>query len=294
MRGSGQPGDALATGPPPITPVINPALPGEGVWAATGPLVNGSPPVLVTTFRPDPLYPQMTAGVAWMDQTRTRLGFYPGRYEPVGNGPRGPMEVPIALRSGLLATFNSGFRIEDGKGGVYANGISWSPLQRGMATVVGLADGRVDVRSWSGGPRPGSEVSFARQNLPLIVDGGRPNPNLSDGPEWGATLGNAIRVWRSGLGVDRRGNLIYAAADQQTVGSLAAILVHAGAVRAMELDINYQWVSFISYAQSGGRDPSKLLFGIDHGGARYLVPDDRDFFAVFAQGQETPLSPPAG
>jgi len=72
-------------------------------------------------------------------------------------------------------------------------------------------------------------LAFARQNLPLIVSGGKPNPNLSDGPQWGATLGNAIRVWRSGIGVDALGNLIYAAADNQTVGSLAQILIRAGA-----------------------------------------------------------------
>ncbi len=268
--------------PPRIPPVIRPALPGEGVWHATGPAVGGAPPVLVSTFRPDPSYPRMVAGVAWIDATRTRLALYPGRYEPPGAGPRGPMEVPPNLRGRLLATFNSGFRLEDGKGGFAAGGTVWSPLLPGMGTLVGYADGRVDVGSWSGGPRPAPGIVFARQNLPLIVMGGRLNPNLSDGPEWGATLGNAVRVWRSGLGVDRRGNLIYAAADQQTVGSLAQILRHAGAVRAMELDINYEWVSFISYGQRAGRLPTKLLFGIDHGGTRYLVPDDRDFFAVLA------------
>src|SRR6202035_2943023 len=101
------------------------------------------------------------------------------------------------------------------------------------------------------GADPARSGESARQTLPLIVEGGRPNPNLSDGPQWGATLGNAIRVWRSGLGVDAQGNLIYAAANYQTVASLAKILIHAGAVRAMELDINSYWVSFISYRFPG-------------------------------------------
>ena len=124
-------------------------------------------------------------------------------------------------------------------------------------------------------------MQFARQNLPLIVSGGRPNPNLSDGPEWGATLGNAIRVWRSGIGVDANGNLIYVAADNQTVGSLAQILIRAGAVRAMELDINSYWVTFISYARPFAGQPSSLLPSMTRGPYRYLSPDDRDFFAVF-------------
>ena len=132
----------------------------------------------------------------------------------------------------------------------------------------------------AGGLQVPAGVDFARQNLPLIVEGGRPNPNLSDGPEWGATLGNAVRVWRSGLGIDRSGDLIYAAANDQTVGSLAAILIRAGAVRAMELDINSYWVTFNMYGEPGAGRPVALLPGMSRPVTRYLTPDDRDFFAV--------------
>jgi hypothetical protein len=139
------------------------------------------------------------------------------------------------------------------------------------------------VVEWNHGSTAPSNVVFARQNLPLIVNYGRPNPNLNNGIEWGATLGNAILVWRSGIGVDRRGNLIYAAGDNQTVGSLAATLVHAGAVRAMELDINSYWVSFIDYGQPGARAATNLLPSMTRSSQRYLEPDDRDFFAVYAR-----------
>ena len=268
--------------PPQIAPAISPALPGEGVWHGTGPLVRGAPPVLVSTFRPDPNYPQLVAGVAWIDSSRAWLQLYPGRYEPPGAG--NPLaEVPPALRAGLLATFNSGFKLEDSGGGFVAFGRVYAPLKDGLATLVRTRDGTVDVRSWSGGPSPGPGVEFARQNLPLIVDHGQLNPNLNDGPEWGATLGNAVRVWRSGIGVDARGNLIYAAADIQTATSLAQILQRAGAVRAMELDINYEWVTFNYYASSGAVGPSKLLSGMSRDQTRYLSPDDRDFFAVYAR-----------
>jgi len=125
-------------------------------------------------------------------------------------------------------------------------------------------------------------VSFARQNLPLIVDEGRASPNLDNG-EWGATVGNAILVWRSGVGVDSRGNLIYAAGENQTVRSLAETLIHAGAVRAMEFDINSYWVSFITYGAPGAREPTNLLAGMNRSASRYLEPDDRDFFAVYAR-----------
>ncbi len=47
--------------PAPIAPVFATPLPGEGVWKRTGPSVQGKPPVLVTTYRPDPAYPQIVA-----------------------------------------------------------------------------------------------------------------------------------------------------------------------------------------------------------------------------------------
>lgn len=268
--------------PPPIRPVIMPALPGEGVWKGTGPLVRGAPAVLVTTLRPDPNYPQMVAGVAFIDSSRAWLQLYPGRYEPPNSG-NALAEVPPQLRAGLLATFNSGFKLEDSGGGFVAFGHVYAPLRDGLATFVRLRDGSADVRSWSGGPRPGTQVEFARQNLPLIVSGGRLNHNLSDGPQWGATLGNAVRVWRSGVGVDVRGNIIYAGADDQTATSLAQLLQRAGAVRAMELDINSEWVTFNFYGASGAAGPHKLLPGMTRDAARYLSPDDRDFFAVYAR-----------
>jgi hypothetical protein len=267
-----------------IAPVIHPALRGEGVWRATLAHGGARPPVLITSFRPDPNYPELVAGVAWIDHTQTSTWLYPGRLEPsVPLASRGPMEVPPHARSRLVATFNSGFKLSDSGGGYADGGHTYAPLKRGLATFVRRRDGRVNIEAWTSGPDAPRNLIYARQNLPLIVNGGRPNPNLSDGPEWGATLGNAIRVWRSAVGIDRRGNLIYAAANDQTVGSLAAIMIHAGAVRAMELDINTYWVSFITYRNRGAGDPANLLPEMDRSPSRYLSPDDRDFFAVYAR-----------
>jgi phosphodiester glycosidase len=275
-------GAAAGYEPAAIAPVISPALRGEGQWHGTGPLVRGAPPVLVTTFRPDPNYPQMVAGVAWIDSARAWLQLYPGRYEPPNSG-NALAEVPAQLRAGLLATFNSGFKLEDDGGGFVAFGHVYAPLRDGQATLIRYRNGTADVISWTGGPDPGPNVEFARQNLPLIVDGGQLNPNLQDGPEWGATLGNAVRVWRSGIGVDARGDIFYAAADNQTAQSLAEILQRAGAVRAMELDINSEWVTLNFYATWNAGAPQKLLPDMTRDATRYLTPDDRDFVAVYAR-----------
>ncbi len=271
--------------PPRIRPLAHPALPGEGVWHATFGVGGARPPVLVTSFRSDPQdYPQLVAGVAWIDHTRTSTWLYPGRLEPAVSLPsRGPMEVPITLRGRLVATFNSGFKLQDADGGFALGGHTYAPMQSGLGTIMRYRDGRVDVAAWNGGPDAGSNIVYARQNLPLIVNHGHPNPNLSDGQEWGFTLGNAIQVWRSAVGVDRHGNLLYGAAPDQTVGSLATIMIRAGAVRAMELDINTYWTSFISYRVPGARDPGNLLPSMDRSPERYLTPDDRDFFAVYVR-----------
>jgi hypothetical protein len=269
--------------PPPIRPVFARPLPGEGIWKPTGRPVDGRPPVLVTTFRTEVDYPRIVAYVAWFDHTRTALAFYPGRYEPPSAPVRGPMSVPYDQRWRLRATFNGGFTYIDGHNGSAINGRSYEPLKDGLATLVGYRDGRVAITTWRGGPNAGPGVAFARQSLPPIIDHGKLNPALNDSSQWGFTLGNAVRVWRTGVGVDRRGNLIYAAADYQTVITLAQILRRAGAVQAMQFDINPEWPTLITYTHDHGLVPSQVVPNYQQPATRYLAPDDRDFFAVYTR-----------
>jgi hypothetical protein len=273
---------AVTYRPARVPALLHPALPGEGVWHPAR-RSEAEPRVLLATLRDQPEYPRVVAALAWIDGSRTTLSLDPGREEPAAELPRGPMEVPRAGRGQLLATFNSGFKLSDSGGGVVLHGHTYAPMRDGQAALVGYSDGRVDVANWSYGPVAPHWVTFARQNLPLIVDGGRVNPQLNDSAEWGATLGNAVLVWRSAIGVDRRGNLIYAAGNDQTVESMAAVLQRAGAVRAMELDINSYWVSFITYGAAGAHQPSNLLPEMSRSAFRYLEPDDRDFFALYSR-----------
>jgi hypothetical protein len=270
--------------PPRVRPVFAHPLPGEGVWKPTGPRVDGGPPVLVTTFRPDVNYPSVVAYVAWFDHKRTALGYYPGRYEPPNAAVRGPMMVPHSQRWRLLATFNAGFTYTDINNGSTDNGQVNEPLADGNATLVGYRDGRVAIVKWSGGPNAGPEVAWARQSLAPIIWNGHLNPDLNTSPdsqEWGYSLGHATRVWRTGVGIDRRGNLMFVAADGQNVVTLAKLLQHVGAVRAMQFDINPEWHTLITYSHANGLSPKLVEPQSQQSPTRYLVPDDRDFFAVY-------------
>lgn len=284
--GGGAPGRAAAPapslGPERIVPVVRPALPGEGVWHAGSYAVGGSAPIRTATYRPDPANPGVVAYVAWIDHTDTSLALYPGYANPPVATPRGNGEIPHGQRWRLLATFNGGFKWTFGPAGFVVNGHADEPLVRGLGTIVAHRDGRVDIVRWHGPPTLGSLV-VARQNLPLLVNAGRPNPNVGNGPMWGQTLGGGPAVWRTAIGIDRHGNLLYAAADQQTAASLAALMVHVGAVRAIELDINPEWASFNTYRHRGGRDPVQFVPNPQESAYRWLVPDSRDFFAVYTR-----------
>ena len=286
---------AKATGgtaawPPRIKPVFRHPLPGEGIWKPTGPPAKGGPPVLVTTFRPETDYPRNVAYLAWFDHSRTALAFYPGRYEPPSAAVRGPAMVPESQRRRLLAAFNAGFIYRDVNNGSTDNGRVNEPLAKGNATLLGYRDGRVAIEIWNGGPNAGPSVAWSRQSLPPIVWHGRLNPNLNDSTQWGFTVGNAVRVWRTGVGINRRGNLIFAAANDMTVTTLARILQRAGAVRAMQFDINADWHTLITYTHHHGLRPTQVGPSNQPDG-RYLSPDDRDFFTVYRR-QPGPVTVP--
>lgn len=264
-----------------IHAMLHPALAGEGVWHATRPSLDAQPPVLLTTFRDQPEYPRVVVGAAWINTKLAKVSLNPGRLEPAVNLPRGAMEVPHAQRWSLLATFNSGFKLADSHGGFVLDGHTYATMVNGQATIVGYTNGTYDVIDWQYGPTAPANVSFARQNLPLLVENGQPTPAAENGGEWGATVGNAVLVWRSSVGVDAHGNLIYIAGEDQSVQSLARAQARAGAVRAMELDINSYWTSFITYGAPGAEHPTNLLPGMERSSSRYLEPDDRDFFTVW-------------
>ena len=283
---------ATAAVPTPVRLLASPALPGEGRWQPSGRNGADGLPLLYTTFmRPDPVHTSLVTGLAWMDPVRVRLALYSGYDEPGGRGWTLTAPLPYALRPGLVAAFNSGFKLADSRGGYMAEGrvAPGHPLVAGKASLIVHADGTATVGVWGRDAVTGPDIVAVRQNLQLLIDGGQEAPNLDVNSlaVWGWTVKNATLVWRSGIGVDAHGHLIYAAGMGLSVRSLANVLLAAGCVRAMELDINSQWVSFLSYATDpaapGGTAGTKLIPQMSASVNRYFAPSDRDFFAVFAR-----------
>jgi len=221
--------------------------------------------------------------VARIDLRQVALALYPGTSEPPVAVPRGPASIPTAQRWRLLATFNGGFKYTSigSENGFSVDGHTYVWLKRGLGTLVEHSDGSVDIETWHGGPLPPPSVVLARQNLPLIVDRGRPAVGAGNNGLWGATLGGLPAVWRTGIGLDTRGDLVFVAASDLTAWGLATALVRAGAIRAIELDINPEWPTFIVYGHKGGLRPWMFVPNPQQSPRRYLSPDSRDFFALY-------------
>jgi len=264
--------------PKPMVPFASPAVPGEGDWSPVGRRVDGVAAIYETALRPDAVHTSYVVGVAWMDTKLLHASLYSGSQIP-GGGPY-PLTAPIktsAARS-LVAAFNAGFLMNNAEGGYYTAGKVVIPLRKGAASFVVYRNGSSNVVSWGNGTTLNHSIVSVRQNLDLLVNDGRPvaGLNANDTTKWGYTLGNAVYVWRSGLGITADGALVYVGGPGLNITDLANLLVRAGAVRAMELDINTDWVNFSSYrpstphgiaAASNGRE---LLASMTGTPARYF------------------------
>jgi hypothetical protein len=277
--------------PSPVPLVVQPALAGEGDWQPTGPLVHGVPAMYVAQFRADDIYTSRITSAVWIDSKLLRLELVPGSTEPGGTWAHPPYvtngELPY-----LVAAFNGGFRFQDARGGIFLEGKAGVPLVPGAASFVIYKDGRVNMGTWGKEVSMSPGVGSVLQNVVLLVDHGQlaPSATYTDNAIWGYTLGGGYVVPRSGIGVTADGALVYVAGPALTAKSLAESLQRAGAVRAMTLDINPEWVTFNFYAHPAGQPGeaagTKLYPQMQRPADRYLppVPEARDFFEVLLPG----------
>lgn len=267
--------------------VVVPALPGEGDLK-TVIKVNGKPAIQVGYLRPDEVHTSYLAGIAIMQSSLLKFVQHPGFSEP-GQVTKLASADHLAGNdlTGLVATFNSAFKIKDSLGGYYQNGVLVKPMVDGKATLVIYSDGHIDIGSWGSEVSMDPSIASARQNLSLLIDNGAIAPNLDQSvlKNWGTTVKNKYFVWRSGVGIDLKGNIIYVAGNSLSVQSLANLLKTAGAVRAMELDINQDWISYMWYprTKAGVMEYPRKLVAFTRPARRYFSQSSRDFFAVYAR-----------
>jgi len=283
--------------PSPIVPIASPPLPGEGQWHPVGRTVDGVPTMYDAFLRPDAIHTSLVAGVVWMDPALLRTTLYAGAQTPGVPGtwsPKAPISPSAATT--LTAAFNAGFRMSASEGGFYLDGHAAVPLRQGGASLVIYANGAATVGAWGSQVTMTPNVVAVRQNLSLLVNNGAPVPglNANDTTVWGATLGNQVYVWRSGIGVTANGALVYVGGPGLNITSLANLLVRAGAVRGMELDINTDWVNFFTFQAGPGvaatpANGSALLSDMVRPVSRDFGLTNRDFFTMSVR--HTPLAP---
>jgi len=262
-------------------------LPGEGQWRVLA-TVHGTPAIYGTYLRASSVYTSYVAGIVSMNQSLVRFELRPGSEDPgPGNWKALPYIAP-GTRLGLLATFNSGFKIAQSGGGFYLNGAIAGTLTKGVASVVYYRDGHIAIGVWGQTVGMTPNVVAVRQNLHLIVDNGQIPGSVDSNVEssWGATLGGGYYVWRSGIGITAGGRIIFVYGPAMNVRELAELLKRAGAVTAMQLDINPEWMSYMYYLPKhhpANPTPIALLPNQMQAANRYYSITGRDFTAVYAR-----------
>jgi hypothetical protein len=230
-----------------------------------------------------------TGGVTLIafDQRLVRLNLHAGTSDPGGSGWRyGPWVAGGEARR-LVVAFNGGFKLNTDVGGfMYGGRVGW-PLSTGLGSIVTYANGRTDIGSWHVEvPAAGLAVASVRQNLPLLIDHGAAAANIDCVTCWGATLGGVSAPARSALGVTANGTLVWAGGEHLTPAQLAAALLSAHVVRAVQGDINPEWVAAYFYGHRGGHGPPAPVTAVPGQNGvpgDFLAPYSRDFFAIVAR-----------
>jgi hypothetical protein len=218
------------------------------------------------------------------DQHLVSLRLHSGTGDAGSTGWRYGPQVAGRERAWLVAAFNGAFKLDTNSGGFVLAGRTAVPLTAGLGSIVTYTNGLTDIGAWHQGvPSLRRHVLSVRQNLHLLIAGGHAAGDLGCLLCWGATLGGVPTPARSALGITGDGRLVWAGGESLSPAALAAGLVSAGVRRAVELDINPQWVAAYVYGHHHGRGPLApvpIVPGQTGVPGQFLVPYSRDFFTV--------------
>jgi len=208
-----------------------------------------------------------------------------------------------AFKYGELATVNHGSHY-----GFLENGVVFSRLQPGLATVFVLEDGSVGMKSWdSKDDGLLGRIRYARQNgVPLVEFDERSQSTVPGrlvnqwGPgNWSGSEEMKLRTLRAGAALQWNGKkhfLIYAVFSDATPSAMARVFQAYRCRYGMPLDMNALEHSYFAlYRRTGSQlfvdyliDGMSEVDKNDSGGTvpRFLgYPDNRDFFFVTRRNQ---------
>jgi len=208
-----------------------------------------------------------------------------------------------AFKYGQLATVNHGSHY-----GFAVDGVIFSKLQPGLATLYVLEDGSVQMKTWDvQDDHLLGRIRYARQNgVPLVEFDARsqstvPGPLVNQwGPgNWSGSEDMKLRTLRAGIALQwhaQKRFLIYAVFSDATPSAMARVFQAYRCRYGMHLDMNALEHSYFAlYRRSGSQlFVDYLIEGMSEvdkttSGAtvpRFLgYPDNRDFFFVMRRSQ---------
>ena len=220
----------------------------------------------------------------------------------------------------IIATFTGGFKREQGafKSGALARqnhgthygfieqGVVFSKLQPGLATVVVLDDGSIVLKTWRETDNSLLDgVKFARQNGVPLIDFDETTRSSAPGAlvgqwgpgNWSGSENEKLRTIRGGLAVQNVGRkqfLLYAVFTDATPSAMARVFQAYLCRYAMLIDMNALEHTYLAiYRRSGSHvEVDHLIEGMAQvdrlsGGQvipRFVgYPDNRDFFYVLGK-----------
>jgi len=258
--------------------------------------------------------------VGWSDHMLEQMR------DPKLPGPDGIGNISPLIATGLVspqdapktvATFTGGFKREHGAFkygdlalqnhgshyGFIENGVVFSKLQAGLATILVLDDGSVEMKTWSEADnRLLARIRHARQNGVPVIEFDEASKSAIPGRlvnrwgpgNWSGSEEVKLRTMRSGAALQTNHGkrfLIYAVFSDATPSAMARIFQAYRCDYAMLLDMNALEHTYLAlYRRSGPQMfVNHLLKGmseLDKSTAGELVPrflgypDNRDFFYV--------------
>lgn len=278
---------------PIATPSSFPELAGEGQWTPIQ--IGTQDAAMAETFvRPDPQRSYAITTLVAIDMAKLDIAAIAGTREPGGLVKPGPGIIPknVQEENMIVAAFNGGFQQKDGHYGMVADGTEYLPLQKNLATLVIYTDTKPQIINYTG-QQLGKDIAAIRQNGPMLLENSKivTASNEWNMQTWGLTTTNSMYTWRSGLGVTKNGNLIYAAGSSLVPETLAEALKEGGAVNAMQLDINPVWVRFVIFNPIGKGTYTyyPVAKNMVNGGYEYLHGYKKDFFYIYKAPPRSPI-----